>query len=381
MNIACNVFINTFSAILLFVVYIYLKKYSDTSSSQNKLFIWLINITIMTLFIESLGRLDGSPGTVVEVINRVGNFLLFLVSPWVSSIWVMYIYHYLHQTEKPSRFLLTTVFFVNAINSVLVIVSQWIHWIYYIDSSNVYHRGDYYPISTAFTFVMLVIAALLVYKNRNKVESKHFWSLQLFCLPPLFCIILQIFVYGYSFTYTGVTLSLLILFLYVHIQDVFTDYLTGVANRKKLESYLNKKARESTPEHTFSAIMLDLDGFKIINDTFGHKTGDEVLQTTAKLIRRCLNKQDLIARYGGDEFCVVLDTSDEDELIKIAQKIEMCIEKYNSENQLPYKLGLSLGYAIYMFGMDIDDFENMIDQLMYEHKSKNDKFVKRKGIS
>jgi diguanylate cyclase (GGDEF)-like protein len=187
-------------------------------------------------------------------------------------------------------------------------------------------------------------------------------------VPPLVCIFLQISFYGFSFNYNGVALSALIVFLYVQNQDVFTDYLTGVANRKKLEYHFKKMINSSIPDKTFSAIMIDLDNFKSINDTLGHKAGDTALQTAAELLKSCIGKQDFIARYGGDEFCIVLDTSDTAELENTVKRIKTSIENYKTSSNQPYKMGLSMGYAIYQYGTVVDDFENMIDKLMYENK-------------
>lgn len=320
------------------------------------------------LFLDSISRLDGYPDTILPIFNYWGNLLLFLLNPVVSSLWILYVFYYKKHSQKHLRWIITVIAAIAVTNIVMVHLSLKYGWFYYIDEQNVYHRGPYFLISIFLTFIFMFFASIIVYIKRKWIERKHYYALLLFPVPPFICIILQILFYGFSFIYNGVALSALIVFLYVHSQDVFTDYLTSVANRKKLELHLAKMVSDCTPSKTFSAIIIDLDSFKAINDTYGHKAGDEALKIAAELLQNCISKNDLIARYGGDEFCIVLNTSNTAMLNETVERIKAEIKSFNDKNLLPYKLKLSMGYAIYEFGTNIDDFINMIDKFMYDHK-------------
>lgn len=168
----------------------------------------------------------------------------------------------------------------------------------------------------------------------------------------------------------GVVLSILIVFLNIQNHSIYTDYLTGVNNRNKLDIYLKEKISASNKNKTFSAIMIDLNDFKCINDTYGHDIGDDALQISAKLLNSCIRVKDLIARFGGDEFCIVLDTSDIVDLESIVSRMKSSFEKYNEFSDKPYKLGFSCGYAVYDYdsNMNVEEFQKHIDKLMYENK-------------
>ena len=116
--------------------------------------------------------------------------------------------------------------------------------------------------------------------------------------------------------------------------------------------------------------MLDLNHFKSINDTFGHDVGDSALKVSTKLLKSCLRANDFIARFGGDEFCIVLDISKQTELEEVVQRINRCFALYNETSNLAYKLFFSMGYAVYdrHLYMKMEDFLKYLDLLMYESK-------------
>jgi diguanylate cyclase (GGDEF)-like protein len=100
------------------------------------------------------------------------------------------------------------------------------------------------------------------------------------------------------------------------------DPLTGLANRFLLTDRLDEAvARSEDPEHTVALLLLDLDGFKAVNDSFGHALGDELLIAVAGRLMTCLRSNDLAARLGGDEFAVLLETVDLEESVRVAERI------------------------------------------------------------
>jgi len=342
----------------------------------------MLQITILMIVMDIFSRFDGKPGTIYPVINHFGNFFIFMLSPILPSLWLLYVHYQVFHEEGKTRRLLYPLFVINAVNAVMVVLSQYFGWLYYIDLDNIYHRGPLFLFPVSITIVLIFAAYVLVVVNRKKIEKKYYFSLVFFAVPPFVCIILQIIFYGISLVLNSVVLSSLIVFLNIQNQNMHTDYLTGVNNRKKLEIYLKEKISTSTENKTFSAIMIDLDDFKFINDTFGHDMGDNALETCAKLLKSCIRSTDFIARFGGDEFCIVLDVSDKINLEAVVCRINDCIEKYNELGAKPYKLNFSMGYAVYDYHshMTVEEFQKHIDTLMYENKRKNKEMKVQKAI-
>ena len=151
------------------------------------------------------------------------------------------------------------------------------------------------------------------------------------------------------------------------------DDLTGLANRNLLaDRFRLAVERSKRSGKSFALLMIDLNGFKSINDHYGHVAGDAVLVTTAKRLVGALRASDTVARLGGDEFVLIIESIEEtQELDHIGQKlIDMLSEPIALGNGVLVKNGASVGLAMYPDnGADMHDLLNVADQAMYECKS------------
>jgi diguanylate cyclase (GGDEF)-like protein len=151
----------------------------------------------------------------------------------------------------------------------------------------------------------------------------------------------------------------------------FHDPLTNLLNRRafldRIE-YLTKMAKRH--EQSFALLFLDLDNFKLINDSYGHSAGDELLIETSKILKESIRKTDLIARIGGDEFVVVLtDITDERSVEHVGKKLLSAVTSKFADNYRSCMVTASLGIAL--FPKDAQDPETLLqyaDAAMYEAK-------------
>ena len=370
MGLVNVIILNIYSVALLVVICYHSSTEKEKESLQYKLYTMMLRITIFMLVVDIFSRFDGKSDTMYAVINYLGNFLIFFLNPILPSLWLLYVHVNLFQDEKKTRQLVFPLVVYNAVNAALVVLSQFYGWYYYIDSNNIYHRGPLFLLAGSFTVVLILIVLIIIIANRRKIKKKHFFSLMFFCVPPLMCIILQVFFYGVSLMLNSVVLSQLVIFINIQNRDIYIDYLTGVNNRKMLDLHMMNKISASTGEKTFSAIMIDLDNFKNINDNYGHDEGDRALQNISTILKNCLRSNDFIARYGGDEFCIVLETSDRADLEEFICRVNESAKRYNAVSNLPYKIGFSMGFAIYDYHshLKLDEFQKKIDTLLYENK-------------
>jgi diguanylate cyclase (GGDEF)-like protein/PAS domain S-box-containing protein len=126
------------------------------------------------------------------------------------------------------------------------------------------------------------------------------------------------------------------------------DPLTGLVNRREFERHLEallEDARASGRHHAL--LFLDLDQFKLVNDTAGHAAGDELLRQLPRALREHLRSQDLLARLGGDEFALLLQDADLAAASRVAEKIRTAVEEYRFHWQgHPFQVGASIGVAL-----------------------------------
>jgi diguanylate cyclase (GGDEF)-like protein len=150
------------------------------------------------------------------------------------------------------------------------------------------------------------------------------------------------------------------------------DPLTGFFNHRFLHERLGEEVvRTQRARRPLSVLMLDLDDFKLVNDTFGHLFGDRVLTWTAELIRSTLRASDIPARYGGDEFAIILPETDADEARSAAARIIKAfqVHAFKGEQRGPVPIGASIGVATYPAdGRTATDLIAAADRALYRVK-------------
>ncbi len=155
-------------------------------------------------------------------------------------------------------------------------------------------------------------------------------------------------------------------------RQAYSDMVTGLPNRRALDERLDEeviKARRTGG--TFAVIMVDVDGFKAVNDTYGHAVGDQVLRGIFNYIATGLRSTDFLARYGGDELTLILSQSDPPSAVVVVQKILELVQQYCfvAPNGDKIRLGLSCGIA--MFPAHANTAANLLraaDEALYRAK-------------
>uniref|UniRef100_A0A7C3RVY8 GGDEF domain-containing protein n=1 Tax=Dictyoglomus thermophilum TaxID=14 RepID=A0A7C3RVY8_DICTH len=152
-----------------------------------------------------------------------------------------------------------------------------------------------------------------------------------------------------------------------------TDPLTSLPNRRALDEILQREIERSKRyNRPLSVMVIDLDNFKMVNDTFGHSFGDEVLKTVGKILRESCRKVDIVGRYGGDEFIIILPETNLKNTIKVANKLIKNVDKIElfSPNKARIYLSISIGIAVYPdTTIELEKLINFADLAMYEAKS------------
>jgi diguanylate cyclase (GGDEF)-like protein len=171
--------------------------------------------------------------------------------------------------------------------------------------------------------------------------------------------------------HTGLALANLKLRETLRLQSI-RDALTGLYNRRYLEEYLATEThRCQRSGKSFGVVMIDVDHFKNFNDTFGHETGDMVLQELAKFLQNNVRSSDVVCRYGGEELTLILSEVSLEDTEKIAEKIRLGVKQLSlkSHHQSVGAITISLGVAIFpQDGWTCDRLLESADQALYRAK-------------
>jgi diguanylate cyclase (GGDEF)-like protein len=148
-----------------------------------------------------------------------------------------------------------------------------------------------------------------------------------------------------------------------------TDPITGLPNARALTNLLHERLEVAISSHeAFAVVLIDLDNFRQVNDTVGHAKGDEVLRAVAQAMQASVRTGDMLSRYAGDEFVLVVPKADHALLEQVCQRVSEAVESLPRPAGVP--LGASIGYAIYPDdALNARDLIAMADSRMYANKN------------
>jgi len=160
-----------------------------------------------------------------------------------------------------------------------------------------------------------------------------------------------------------------------------TDFLTGLYNRRYIDSLLHSLIKEANNEHKpFSILLIDIDHFKSVNDRYGHDVGDLVIQKAAQIFLSSVRTSDILGRFGGEEFIIILPNSHLQAGVQLAKRIHYKMEDYSIWiNEQCINITVSIGVTVWEMNDQFNDIYRRVDEALYEaKKTRNTIVVKTK---
>lgn len=197
------------------------------------------------------------------------------------------------------------------------------------------------------------------------VSLRLYDYVDLFSVSAIFFLVFFAIIVIYSYTLTAkIELGRAKL---AHERNI--DALTGLLNRRAL---IERSSTLFQPQDNGNGVVVlfaDLDGFKTVNDTHGHHVGDRVLAAVASNIAKTVRNEDLVARYGGDEFLLLLPDTTKQGGELVAQRVRQAIDDYAKDNQIDFSISIGMGkYPDH--GLDLETVIDCVDKAMYRSKLK-----------
>ncbi len=368
---------------LFLAVMLLLFQENDKKSRSNQAFIRLVGLVAVLVGISAIGDVGRVLGGKFIILSMIASYGVFALDPFGFWFALKYIDCYtIYADKKKRRMFIIPMKAYAFINLVLVTVSAlWGRgWFYYYENG-VYQRGPLF-MARGIVHVLLCLAVMAyVFVFREGIIRSY--RLPIITFPLIIAVggFLQVAMYNINLEYAATIFACMILLIYVQRRDVNLDYLTGVVNRRGIDMAM-RNAISQSQGRDFAAIMIDVDFFKSINDKFGHKAGDEVLESIADVLRGSFDDSDVVGRFGGDEFCVITRINDTKELDKRIKNVKESIARIDWSNKREMELSVSAGALVYDrdSGMKMKEFMESIDRRMYEEKLSHHLKDRRKAV-
>ena len=339
--------------IILMLTILYSQRQMRAASAVQRQFNGMISVTIFMLIVDAAcWVLDGTTFPFARVLNYIVESLYYAMHVIMPFFWVIYVEIALSTDMRAARRRL----YIAAVPLLLLIAflpfNIHLGWVFSIDAKNVYHREWGLIFYAVYTYAALLYAstrALVKAKNSAWVEDRRrCYTMAFFAVLPSLGGILQAIFYGVSLNWILAAVSVLFVYIDAQNRQISADPLTGLNNRRELSKFLIKECRETQREGVLSLIMIDVDGFKQVNDTHGHFYGDTVLQRVAIMLKTsCKNTQAFLGRYGGDEFCIVYSAPNRQAVEDLIGTIEEHLRVWNSTHTGTESIGLSIGHTVF----------------------------------
>ena len=351
--------VNTICAVAL-IALAYLSWNNALLVAKMKKQFSLAALIAMTVIVAELGCVVFENIRLVDRVPAlIANSIGFSLSPIIAIV----LSEAFSMEEGKTRSLLTIPVWINF---VFAISSPWTGLVFIVNADNSYLRG---PLFGVYVGAYLCSYAILVMRSVKSMKHYQYNQKSVFIMLLVFTIIgttVQLILPHVHVSWLCITLSLILFYAYFCTLTETQDTLTGLLNRNVYDQYTKR-----LDGVIGMVIVFDLDNFKQINDLYGHQWGDFCLRMTGRLIKDCFYKIGLCYRIGGDEFCVICETADEqqarDALRQFHRKIDETGKNKNLQGELPM---VSTGYAMFHgSGGEYDLALKKADEQMYVFKN------------
>lgn len=367
MNLSLSVLTaNIISILLIGTLYLANRQKAEYDRDMRLLQQMMVTIGIANISDCCVSYLAGSSNIVIKVLVFLSGSGLFLGNVMIGYLWAKFIMVHMNIPFSDIR---RNIYRTIGLISIVLLVINIFYPLVFSVSDGRYQRGFAYIIFLIFAAFYILDSLYLYVKRVKKNGSLKLFPVHIFLIPVILGVVIQAFFVEISITWTSIAISVAGIMTALKNEIIFTDCLTGLYNRMYLE-FLHKRACNKK-DRWVSGIMIDLNGFKQINDNYGHAEGDLALCIVADLLRKSFSEYGVVTRYAGDEFVIMLNTTDDQLIQKIIKSAKKNFVTENEKNDKPYQLSASMGYAITNLSNEtIDDFMNRIDEQMYQDKMK-----------
>jgi diguanylate cyclase (GGDEF)-like protein len=377
LTIALNAILG--SALIIVLIFVnYVRKF-NTDSFQRLVFCSLLLFTFISMTSNfAYLLLEGTPGRAVYV-----SLYAFAIVDYIFQVlayyYIIIFIDYMVFKDQKRTGTITAVLYMFVFIHALVLALNFKHRFYFdiSEGSNIFNPGEKYYLRIIINYCPIIFAVYDLATSQTKFRKSFLFMMFLLLIFPFAGSTVDLVFGPVKIIWPCITAALLYAYFFIIQSDTRLDSLTGIGNRYSFNEFTDRLSRRNTGE-SWVIVMIDMDHFKEINDTLGHKEGDNALRDMAGIIKKCIRGTDFAARYGGDEF--VLAVKMENNIEAFMRRMQEGIDQHNAKQIRPFKLEMSYGHDVFTAdgSKKIDEFLAHIDSLMYNHKRERRRSSDRK---
>lgn len=335
-------------------------------TKENQYLRILIAIIFLTLLADPIAyATDGWEQPFLHVICILCNSWLYLANMLVGmSWWGVIVKHMEVNPSKPHRLVITV---SCAVGIALLVVNLFYPVVFGFGEDCVYYRGPLYAYYLLLEVFFMADGIYMYMRARKRKGVFRTFPLWQFLLPIFIGTCIQSVCYGVSTIPVCLAISVYSTILGLQQDKLMRDKLTGIYNRFYLDHIREKMYNKK--DGVYIVLMADLNGFKDINDKYGHTEGDQALINAADILQTAAGETGTLLRYAGDEFMIFANEQTQEAGQKLKERIKEGFDAYNRTSGKAYALTCAAGFSLLDIRKDsVDDIMKQVDRQMYEDK-------------
>lgn len=366
--------INIFALMILFALAMIIKEKSKVENYSKMLLKWIMIASGIAIIAEPLTWIfDGQLFLGAYFLEYSTNVVLFMMGPILGGLMLCYVDYTIFRESL--RIQNRRYYMHMAMVTFIVLIINFFYPVYFSINTvtNNFSSGSFKWVHYVVLGCIYLYMIFFVLKNRRKTDAFVVRIFILFFALPIMGMLVQLIDSKLHFSWTSIVLAILIVYVFLESTSTEFDYLTKLFNRQSYEHYVRHLIEIKKP---FALMLIDLNDFKTINDTYGHQKGDQVLISFSKVLKRVFPVEAMVCRLGGDEFMVVVEKNQPTIEWELSE-IDRILKKH--DDAFLHTLKFSYGYQTYDSNQNFDALYTIVDQKMYFNKKVHKQTINQIG--
>lgn len=344
------------------------RKNRESLHTEDKVYDGIAKVNILGAVAETISFLvDGKSFIGCRQLNYISNSLCFIGTVSMGLLWCLYVNLRIYRNFKKISEKMAVMMIPWMIEVVMVLGNLVRPGIMFkVSADNVYQRTGGALAGYITLVIYLAYSLYMVYHSRKQGVNLSYFPVFYFVCICFAGVLIQLVFYGVTSSWLITAVTLIFTQMQSYAENIYMDELSGLYNRRYLKAVLAK--RKNTDANSLYGIMMDVNDFKYINDSFGHSMGDKAISTMGNILFKSIPDAGIAIRYAGDEFIVLLTDAGKACVLATINEINKNISRFNDSKAEPFELSVSMGYAEFGKDDNAEVFLRNMDDKMYEEK-------------